>query len=59
MLSCGGRMHGYERLLEKYPEYREKVVLFQIAVPSRTDVDEYKSLKDELEKEIGRITGMR
>jgi trehalose 6-phosphate synthase/phosphatase len=52
-------MHGYERLLEKYPEYREKVVLFQIAVPSRTDVDEYKSLKDELEKEIGRITGMR
>jgi trehalose 6-phosphate synthase/phosphatase len=43
--------------LEKYPEFREKVVFFQIAVPSRTDVDEYKNLKDEIEREIGRISG--
>jgi trehalose-6-phosphate synthase len=26
-------------------------------VPSRTDVDDYKNLKDELEREIGRISG--
>jgi trehalose 6-phosphate synthase/phosphatase len=51
------RIHGYEKFLEKYPECREKVVFFQIAVPSRTDVDDYKNLKDELEREIGRISG--
>ena len=43
--------------MEKYPEYREKVVLFQVAVPSRTEVEDYKNLKDELEREIGRICG--
>ena len=41
------RIHGYERFLEKYPYYIEKVILLQIAVPSRTEVDEYKNLKDE------------
>ena len=51
------RVHGYEKFLEKYPEYLEKVVFFQIAVPSRTEVDEYKNLKDELEREIGRVSG--
>lgn len=51
------RMLGYERFLEKYPECREKVVFIQVAVPSRTDVDDYKNLKDELEREIGRISG--
>lgn len=51
------RVHGYERFLEKYPEYKEKVVFFQIAVPSRTDVEDYRNLKDELEREIGRISG--
>jgi len=51
------RVHGYERFLEKYPEYKEKVVFLQIAVPSRTDIDEYKNLKDELEREVGRVSG--
>jgi trehalose 6-phosphate synthase/phosphatase len=51
------RVHGYERFLEKYPEYREKVVLIQIIVPSRSDLEEYKNLKDELEREVGRISG--
>lgn len=51
------RVHGYEKFLEKYPEYREKVVFLQIAVPSRTEVDEYKNLKEELERNIGRISG--
>jgi trehalose 6-phosphate synthase/phosphatase len=51
------RLKGYEKFLEKYPENIEKVVLLQIAVPSRTDVDEYKALKDEIEREIGRICG--
>ncbi|RNA22677.1 alpha-alpha-trehalose-phosphate synthase [UDP-forming] isoform X1 [Brachionus plicatilis] len=51
------RVRGYERFLEKYPDCREKVVFFQVAVPSRTDVEDYRNLKDELEREIGRISG--
>ena len=39
-----------ERLLEKHPEYRERVVLLQVAVPSRHQVTEYRererSLRD-------------
>ena len=51
------RVRGYERFLEKYPEYIEKVTLFQILMPSRKDSDEYKNLKDELEREVGRVSG--
>ena len=35
------RLLSYERFLELYPEYIEKVILLQVAVPSRTDVKEY------------------
>ncbi|CAH1726380.1 uncharacterized protein LOC114122764 isoform X1 [Aphis gossypii] len=51
------RILAFEKFLDKYPEHREKVVLLQISVPSRTDVKEYKQLKDETELLIGRING--
>ncbi|KAI0231650.1 Bifunctional trehalose-6-phosphate synthase/phosphatase [Lamellibrachia satsuma] len=51
------RVRGFERLLDTYPEHLESVVLLQVAVPSRTDVQEYQELKDELDREIGRING--
>lgn len=51
------RIKSFERLLEKHPEYIEKVTLLQVAVPSRTDVQEYKQLKDEMDQLIGRING--
>lgn len=51
------RIKAFERLLENHPEYLEKVSLLQISVPSRTDVQEYKQLKDEMEQLIGRING--
>ncbi|XP_065212718.1 uncharacterized protein LOC135840224 isoform X2 [Planococcus citri] len=51
------RVKAFERLLEKHPEYLEKVSLLQISVPSRTDVQEYKQLKDEMDQLIGRING--
>ncbi len=34
-----------------------QVILLQVAVPSRTNVQEYQDLKDELDREIGRING--
>lgn len=51
------RILAFEKLLEKYPEFVEKIVLLQISVPSRTDVKEYKQLKDDTELLIGRING--
>uniref|UniRef100_A0A2P2HXG2 Alpha,alpha-trehalose-phosphate synthase (UDP-forming)-like n=1 Tax=Hirondellea gigas TaxID=1518452 RepID=A0A2P2HXG2_9CRUS len=51
------RFKAFERLLEKYPEHVEKVNLFQVAVPSRTDVKEYQELKEEIDKLIGQING--
>jgi trehalose 6-phosphate synthase/phosphatase len=51
------RMLAFERLLELHPEHREKVVLLQLAVPSRSQVAEYKDLKRELDELVGRING--
>ncbi|HKO48762.1 MAG TPA: bifunctional alpha,alpha-trehalose-phosphate synthase (UDP-forming)/trehalose-phosphatase [Polyangiaceae bacterium] len=46
-----------ERLLERSPRYRGKVRLLQIAVPSRENVAEYKSLRADVEGLVGRING--
>jgi trehalose-6-phosphate synthase len=35
------RIQAFERLLELHPEHREKIVLTQLAVPSRAQVTEY------------------
>lgn len=51
------RIKAFERLLELHPEYLERVILMQIAVPSRTDVKEYRALKEEIDQLIGRING--
>jgi trehalose 6-phosphate synthase/phosphatase len=51
------RLQAYEHFLRTYPAYREKVMLILVAVPSRTGVDTYKSLKIELDELVGRING--
>ena len=38
------RFLAFERFLELHPEYIEKVLLLQVAVPSRTDVKEYNGI---------------
>lgn len=48
-----------ERLLERSPQYRGKVSLLQIAIPSRENVSEYKSLRADVEGLVGRINGSR
>uniref|UniRef100_A0A0A9WQ86 Alpha,alpha-trehalose-phosphate synthase [UDP-forming] A n=2 Tax=Lygus hesperus TaxID=30085 RepID=A0A0A9WQ86_LYGHE len=51
------RILTFERLLEKHPEYEEKVVFLQVSVPSRTNVKEYRQLKEEIDQLIGRVNG--
>ena len=43
--------------LEENPEWIGKVVLVQVAVPSRGDVEEYQSLRATVNELVGRING--
>ncbi|MCY0149736.1 trehalose-6-phosphate synthase [Hoeflea sp. G2-23] len=51
------RLAGYETFLSKYPQFRSKVSLLQIAPPTRDDVDAYKDIRSELEHLSGKING--
>jgi trehalose 6-phosphate synthase len=51
------RFRSHERFLERYPEHHGKVVLLQIAPPSRSEVPEYQVICDTLQGESGRING--
>ena len=49
------KFHAYELFLEANPELVGKVVLIQIAVPSRQDVPEYRELRSQVSELAGRI----
>lgn len=51
------RIRAFEYFLEKYPEYIEKVRLVMLAVPSRSNVPQYRLLKKEIDELVGRING--
>lgn len=51
------RLEAYHWFLRQYPEYREKVTLIVVAVPSRTKVDVYNELREQIEAIVGRING--
>ncbi|MCD6307950.1 MAG: bifunctional alpha,alpha-trehalose-phosphate synthase (UDP-forming)/trehalose-phosphatase, partial [Candidatus Latescibacteria bacterium] len=51
------RLESYDHFLDTYPEYREKVVLVLVAVPSRTKVEHYLQLKRDLDELVGRVNG--
>ncbi|KAK9822383.1 hypothetical protein WJX81_006174 [Elliptochloris bilobata] len=51
------KLLAFEKFLEEHPEWRDKVLLVQIAVPSRTDVPEYQRLRSMVHEIVGRING--
>lgn len=51
------RIKAFEYFLEKYPEFKEKVRLVMLAVPSRSNVPQYQKLKRETDELVGRING--
>ena len=51
------RIKAFDVFLTDHPEYREKVRLVMLTVPSRSDVPEYKKLKKETDEIVGRING--
>jgi trehalose 6-phosphate synthase len=51
------RFRGYARLLELFPQHRNRVTFLQIAPVSRGEVAQYKTLRRELDGLAGRING--
>ncbi len=51
------RIRAFEYFLKKYPEYKEKIRLIMLAVPSRSEVKQYQKLKRETDELVGRING--
>ncbi|CUM68516.1 uncharacterized protein PRCAT00006242001 [Priceomyces carsonii] len=51
------KLHAFEIFLTENPEWIGKVVLVQVAVPSRGDVEEYQSLRATVNEMVGRING--
>jgi trehalose 6-phosphate synthase len=51
------RMESFQTTLEAHPEHRGRVTYMQIAPISRGEVEQYRSLRRELEGWVGRING--
>lgn len=52
------RLQAFELFLEQHPEMHGKVTLLMIASPSRTGVEAYQDLRDEVERTVSKINGL-
>ncbi|MFH1846316.1 MAG: trehalose-6-phosphate synthase [Candidatus Omnitrophota bacterium] len=51
------RLLGVKMLLKEHPELKGEFFYYQLVVPSREDVDTYRTLKREIDEIIGQING--
>jgi trehalose 6-phosphate synthase/phosphatase len=51
------RLDGYERFLDQYPEWREKVVFILVVVPSRQIISKYNERRKLIEEQVGGLNG--
>jgi alpha,alpha-trehalose-phosphate synthase [UDP-forming] len=51
------RLLAFVNLLERFPEVRKRIHLFQVVVPSREGIREYDELRLEIEQLVGHING--
>lgn len=51
------RIYSYGRFLKNNPQYQGTVTLILVVVPSRSNVEEYKELKVEVDKRVGHVNG--
>jgi trehalose 6-phosphate synthase/phosphatase len=51
------RLEAFDLFLSRNPQYRGKVTLIMVAVPTRTGVEDYKAIRSRLEQLVGRVNG--
>jgi trehalose 6-phosphate synthase len=51
------RLRAFASFLRDFPDFRRKVTLFQMVVPSRESIREYQDLKQEIESLVTKING--
>jgi trehalose 6-phosphate synthase/phosphatase len=51
------RLLAFESFLDRHPEWRRRVCLVAVVVPSRTGVDLYRRMRTQIEQTVGRING--
>ena len=51
------RLRAFSEFIVRYPEFKEKVSLVMVVVPSRDNVGMYKELKETVDELVGRING--
>ncbi len=51
------RIRAFDLFLRRNPKYHGKVTLIMVVVPSRSNVDQYRQLKNEIDELVGRING--
>ncbi|TLV02948.1 bifunctional alpha,alpha-trehalose-phosphate synthase (UDP-forming)/trehalose-phosphatase [Dyadobacter luticola] len=49
------RLRGYQRFLETYPDWHEKVSFVMVVVPSRDTIEQYQQMKSDIDQTVGRI----
>ncbi len=49
------RLRAFDRFLERYPDYRNRVVFIQTGVPSRVHVPAYRRINDEIDSLIEEV----
>ncbi len=52
------KLRAIERLFERSPRWAERVLFFQLAVPTRAGVDTYRDLRAEVEQRVSEINGL-
>lgn len=51
------KLKAFREFLKRYPDCVGRVQMVQVVIPSRTDVQEYKHLKESIEQMVSRING--
>lgn len=51
------KLLAFEQMLERHPEFRGRVVLFNVVTPAAPGMEVYESLRTQLDEAVGRING--
>jgi trehalose-6-phosphate synthase len=50
------KLRAFDKFLDAHPEWIEKLLLVQIAIPTRSEVSDYKALRGEVEELVGKVS---